>query len=222
MKLLALDTALDACSVAVLDGAAVLAACSEPMQRGHQERLAPMTAEAMTAAGVAFADLGRIAIAVGPGSFTGVRVGLAFAKAMALALDLPCIGIGTLEVLAASAPEEAPGLVAAVIDARRGQVYVQPFRDGLALDPPAALDLETAAARLEALGWRDGGALIGSGAALIGETLPGVRILAGSMGDPVVLGRLALDRPIPERRPQPLYLRAPDARTIAERAAAAS
>jgi tRNA threonylcarbamoyladenosine biosynthesis protein TsaB len=222
MKLLALDTALDACSAAVLDGPTVLAVRSEPMQRGHQERLAPIVADAMAAAGLPFAGLERIAVAIGPGSFTGVRVGLAFAKAMALALEIPCIGVGTLEILAASTPQGPHGLVAAAIDAKRGQVYLQPFRDGVALDPPAALDLPAAAARLEALGFGDGGGVTGSGAALLGERLAGVRVMAGVVGDPAALGRLALDRPPPARRPQPLYLRAPDARTIAERAAAAA
>jgi len=222
MKLLALDTALDACSVAVLDGSAAHAVRSEPMQRGHQERLAPMVAEAMAEAGLAFADLARIAVVVGPGSFTGVRVGLAFAKALSLALDVPCIGVGTLEVMIASTPGAAHGLAAAVIDAKRGQVYLQAFRDGTPLDPPAAMDIEAAAERLEGLGFRDGGVLTGSGAALLAERLAGVDILPSPEADASILGRLALNRPVPDRRPQPLYLRAPDARTIAERAAAAS
>ncbi len=227
MKLLALDTALDACSVAVLDGPAVLAQRSEPMQRGHQERIAPMVAEAMAEAGLGFAELDRIAVAIGPGSFTGVRVGLAFAKATALALDIPCIGIGTLELLAASAPDTegsggAAGLIAAAIDAKRDQVYLQPFRDGEALDPPTALDIEAAVARLQALGFGAGGALTGSGAALLAERVAGARVVGGVGTDVTALGSLALQRPTPAGRPQPLYLRAPDAKTIAERAAAAA
>src|SRR5579875_1278864 len=101
------------------------------MERGHQERLAPMVAEAMAEAGLGFDRLERIVVTVGPGSFTGLRVGLACARAMALALDVSCVGVGTLQALVASAPgaAEAP-LSAAVLDARRGQVYVQPFRFG--------------------------------------------------------------------------------------------
>jgi tRNA threonylcarbamoyladenosine biosynthesis protein TsaB len=220
MKLLALDTALDACSVAVLDGPAVLAQRSEPMQRGHQERIAPMVAEAMAEAGLAFAQLERIAVAIGPGSFTGVRVGLAFAKATALALDIPCIGIGTLEALAASTPEGLTGLIAAAIDAKRDQVYLQTFRDGDALDPPTALDIDAAVARLQALGFGADGVLTGSGAALLAERVAGTRVAGGVGTDVTALGRLALQHPAPEGRPQPLYLRAPDAKTIAERAAA--
>jgi tRNA threonylcarbamoyladenosine biosynthesis protein TsaB len=220
VKLLALDTALDACSVAVLDGPAVLAVRSEPMQRGHQERLAPLVEAALAEAGLAPAALQRIAVTIGPGSFTGLRVGLAFAKAMALALDIPCLGLGTLEALAASAG--AQGRVASVIDAKRGQVYMQAFHDGAPLAPPEPLDVAAAMARLQALGFGESGLLTGSGAELLAQGLPGAQVRPGSGVDVLALGRLALDRPSPVRRPQPLYLRAPDARTIAERAAAAS
>ncbi|MDP3173606.1 MAG: tRNA (adenosine(37)-N6)-threonylcarbamoyltransferase complex dimerization subunit type 1 TsaB, partial [Phenylobacterium sp.] len=85
---LGLDTCLDACSVAVRDGARILAASSEAMARGHQERLAPLAAEVMAAAGLRFDQLGRVGVTVGPGSFTGLRVGLAFAKGLAAALDI--------------------------------------------------------------------------------------------------------------------------------------
>ena len=216
MRLLALDTALDACSVAVLDGGAVLAALSEPMQRGHQERLAPMAQAAMQASGLAFANLDRVAVTVGPGSFTGLRVGLAFAKALALALGIPCIGVGTLEALAALA---GAGRVAAALDARRGQVYLQPFDDGAPLAAPQALGVSDAVELLAGLGFGPGARLAGSGAALLAERLPGVAVQAGGGVDVVSLGRMALHRPAPVQRPQPLYLRAADARTLAERAA---
>ena len=128
MIVLGLDTCLAACSAAVADGERLIARVSAPMARGHQERLAPMVRDLMGEAGIAFSDLDRIGVTVGPGSFTGLRVGLAFAKGLALALHRPCIGIGTLAALAASA--EAPGHCAAVIDAGRGQVYLQLFADG--------------------------------------------------------------------------------------------
>ena len=106
MILLALDTCLGACSAAIVDGAQVVASVSEPMTRGHQERLAPMARDLMAEGGLAFTRLDRIGVTIGPGSFTGLRVGLAFAKGLALALDRPCVGVGTLEALAASV--EAP------------------------------------------------------------------------------------------------------------------
>ena len=178
MNILALDTCVDACSVAVVDSERTLAWISEPMHRGHQERLAPMASEALAMAGLAPAALDRIAVTVGPGSFTGLRVGLAFAKGLALALDRPCIGIGTLEALALGAGE---GFVAACLDARRGRVYLQAFEEGRAVMAPDVLDIEVAAARIAEL-WAGGPArLVGSGAPLIAAVLPGAQVEADAV-----------------------------------------
>lgn len=207
MRILALDTTLDACQAAVLAGGRLLARRSEPMRRGHQERLAPLVAELMAEAGLAAADLDRVGVATGPGSFTGLRVGLAFAKGLALARAIPCVGVGALEALAASVEDE--GVVAAVIDARRDQVYLQAFRAGEALSGPEALALEPAVDRLRALG---PGLLVGSGAELLAGGLPEARIAALAAPDPEALARLAAQAPAPAFPPRPLYLRAPDAR----------
>ena len=102
MLTLALDTCLAACSAALDRDGQTVGWISEPMARGHQERLAPMVRDLMADCGVAFGDLDRIGVTVGPGSFTGLRVGLAFAKGLALALNRPCVGVGALEALAAS------------------------------------------------------------------------------------------------------------------------
>ena len=208
MIVLALDTCLAACSAAIVDGGRVLASLCEPMTRGHQERLAPMARDLAAGAGVAFKDLDRIAVTVGPGSFTGLRVGLAFAKGLALALDRPCVGIGTLEALAASAP--ARGYVAAVIDAGRGQIYLQIFEGGAAVTAPDILPLETAAARLAEL--QGGGqiSLVGPGAALLGGVIAGARQADLAAPLPEAIARLALAAPLAP--PRPLYLRAPDAK----------
>jgi tRNA threonylcarbamoyladenosine biosynthesis protein TsaB len=216
MIVLALDTAQNACSVAVLDGDRVLASSSQPMQRGHQERLAPMTAEVMQAAGVGFERLDRIGVTVGPGSFTGLRVGLAFAKAMALALDIPCVGVGTLEALAAA----EMGLVVAAIDAKRDQIYLQIFQDGQAVSAAEGVDLDAARARVTRA-WSGGAVrMIGSGAHLLDGVIAGAEIAAPDAPDVNALARLVQSKPAPTARPQPLYLRAPDAKTIAERAQA--
>jgi tRNA threonylcarbamoyladenosine biosynthesis protein TsaB len=204
---LGVDTCLNACGVAVTDGARVLAAAREPMTRGHQERIATLTREVMAAAGVDFAALDRIGVTVGPGSFTGLRVGLAFAKGLSAALGAPAIGIGVLEALAAEAPD---GLCVAAVDARRDQAYVQAFRDGAALGPPEALGLHDAREQVTALAAGGALTLIGSGAPLLQPAAPGARVVLAEGADPAVVARLAASRP--PAAPMPLYLRAPDAR----------
>lgn len=207
MIVLALDTALAACSAAVARDGEVLAAMSEPMLRGHQERLAPMIQAVMAEAGLPFAALDRVGVTVGPGSFTGLRVGLAFAKGLGLALDRPCVGVGSLEALAAS--ERGPGLIAAVIDARRGQVYLQAFEAGESVMAPDVLPVETAVARLAEL-WRGGPLrLIGPGAPLLGGISPEAAVIERSAPNPAAVCALSAGRATPAR---PLYLRAPDAK----------
>jgi tRNA threonylcarbamoyladenosine biosynthesis protein TsaB len=206
MIVLGLDTCLNACSVAVLDGETVLAYASEAMARGHQERLAPMAKAVMADAGLPFSKLQRIGATVGPGSFTGLRVGVAFAKGLASALGVPAVGVGSLEALAA----EAQGLVAAVIDARRDQLYLQVFDDGHALMAPDVLPVGTAAARLAELAMGRALTLVGSGAPLLAEAAPGAHILTPEGCDARAVARLAATRPPAPIRP--LYLRAPDAK----------
>jgi tRNA threonylcarbamoyladenosine biosynthesis protein TsaB len=206
MLVLGLDTCLTACAVAVRDGARVLAHLSEPMARGHQERLAPMAQEAMEEAGLPFAALDRIGVTVGPGSFTGLRVGLAFAKGLSAGLGRPLAGIGVLEALAA----EEDGLAFAAVDAKRDQIYLQAFEAGRPLMAPDALDLGTAAARLAEVAGGRPFALIGSGAPLLAGAAPGARLLPREGCDARLVAKLAAGRsPGPVR---PLYMRAPDAR----------
>lgn len=206
MIVLGLDTCLAACSVAVRDGARVLAWRSEVMARGHQERLAPMAERVMAEAGLAFARLERIGVTVGPGSFTGLRVGLAFAKGLSSALGVPLAGVSALEALAA----EAEGLVFAAVDARRDQVYLQAFEDGRPLMAPDVLELGVAAARVAEIAAGRQLTLVGSGAPLLVALAPGARLLTPEGADARLVAALAARRdPVPVR---PLYLRAPDAR----------
>ncbi len=208
MIVLALDTCLGACSAALTDGDRPATWRSEPMARGHQERLAPMVRDLMGEARLAFGALDRIGVTVGPGSFTGLRVGLAFAKGLALALDRPCVGVGSLEALAASAG--SPGFCAAVIDAGRGHVYLQLFEAGLPLSAPDSLPVAVAAERLaRAVGRRDA-RLVGSGAMLLAPLFPGAEVVGLSAPSPTAVARLAAH--VSPSPPRPLYLRAPDAR----------
>ncbi|MCW5752706.1 MAG: tRNA (adenosine(37)-N6)-threonylcarbamoyltransferase complex dimerization subunit type 1 TsaB [Alphaproteobacteria bacterium] len=216
MKLLAMDSALDGCSVAVLDGPRLLAHRRREEARGQAEALMPLVQAAMTEAGLGFTALDALAVTIGPGTFTGIRIALAAARGMAVALRLPLAGVSTLEALAAGIPQELAeaNLRVAAIDARRGEVYVQGFDAGLRpLDAAALLPLDAAASRLPA-----GPVLLaGSGAprllALLGS---GRARLAPGDGriDARQVACRALARPLPPAgtAPEPLYLRAPDAK----------
>jgi len=215
---LVLDTALNACAAAVSRDGHILSHASEAMQRGHQERLAPMVEAVMQSSGAGFDALDRIGVTVGPGSFTGLRVGLAFAKAMSLALDIPCIGVNSLEALAAG----RPGFVAAAIAAKGDQLYLQAFLDGTALMAPDVLDTAVAVARIVELWSGAEATLVGSGASELVGILPGAAIAEAQTADICALANLIERRPSSTARPRPLYLRPPDAKTIAERREAAT
>ncbi len=208
MRVLVVDTALGLCSAGVFevaDGEArALGLRFEAMGKGHQERLAGMVRDAVAEAG-GFDGVERIGVTVGPGSFTGLRVGLAFAQGLGAALGLPVVGISTLDGLAASA--EGDGPTAALIDARRGQVYARFWRDAAPLGPAEALSLEAAGERARMLG--PGARLVGSGAGLI--EAPGAAVLAPAGPDPEALARLTAAADPAAAPPRPLYLRAPDA-----------
>lgn len=207
MRVLSVDTCLAASSVAVIEDGRALAARSEPMTRGHQERIAPLAKQVAAEAGIAFSDLDRIAVTVGPGSFTGLRVGLSFAKGLAEALGIPCVGVNSLEALAATT--QAKGFVAAALDAKMGQVYLQVFDGATALMAPDALDIGAATARLAELYSGGPATVAGSGAALLDGVLPGATRQDLAFADPVAIARLAAARPAPAHSPRPLYLRAP-------------
>ena len=133
-------------------------------------------------------------------------VGIAFAKGLAAALDLPTVGVGSLEALAA----EADGLVFTVVDARRGQVYLQGFEAGRALMAPDALTAETAAARIAELSMGRPLTLVGSGAPLVEALTSDASVILADGADARHVARLATER---EPKPlKPLYLRAPDAK----------
>jgi tRNA threonylcarbamoyladenosine biosynthesis protein TsaB len=199
MIVFAIDTCLGACSVALINGDRTMAALSEPMARGHQERLAPMAAEMMARAGAVFPDIGRIAVTVGPGSFTGLRVGLAFAKGLSVALDRPCIGIGSLQALAFG----IDGRVIACADARHAQLYWQAFQEGEPATEPALSPIETVANQPAP------DAVVGPAASLLANGYPGARQVALAAPDPVAVARLALVITTPAA---PIYLRPPDAK----------
>src|SRR5689334_323188 len=167
MRILAIDTALEACSAAVIDTErGRMATESLPMERGHAEALMPLIARVMKQAEMPFTALDRIAVTTGPGSFTGLRVGIAAARGIALAAGRPAIGLTTLSGLAAphiAADDTKP--VAAVIDARHEHVYLQVFGPGgRTVVPPRIAPLREAVhAAMAGIGVR----IVGSAAELL-------------------------------------------------------
>ena len=220
MKILGLDTSSDACSVAVFDTSTskLIAEESVPLQRGHAELLFSQITRVMSAAGTELDMVGRFAVTTGPGTFTGVRIGLAAARGLALAAGRPLIGVGSLEVIAATADTTSRAVVVAAIDARRGELYVQGFLAGRAITEAFAAPADEAAARLtQAAPSGCSFEALGTGASAIVAALGASGHSSKPLGgDPFpqasALVRLAAQRPIPLERPQPLYLRAPDAK----------
>lgn len=211
MRLMVIDTALGACTTAVFEDARPLAVRFEPMVKGHQERLGGLVRDVMAEAGGGFESLDRIGVTVGPGSFTGLRVGLAFAQGLGAALDRPVVGISTLDALAASGGSP-DGPAAALIDARREQVYARLFADGAPLGEAEALPIEQAAEQIVALGTAV--ALVGNGAAVMAGAFPDLKISRTDdrvAPTPEALARLAAAADPATHPPRPLYLRAPDA-----------
>ncbi len=132
-SILAMDTAGGACSAALWRNGQMVANRFELLRRGHAERLVPMIEAVMADGAMAYADLDCLAVTLGPGGFTGVRIGLATARGLALACGRPLVGVSNFQVLATAAKADAPpdGSLAVVIDAKRHDLYVQAFASDL-------------------------------------------------------------------------------------------
>ena len=217
-RILALDAAGSACSAAVWAHGRVVAQRLVPMARGQSEHLLPMIEEVMAEAGLAYAELDAIAASVGPGGFTGVRIGLAAARGLALACAVPLVGVTNFEALAGAVPEaELAGgrTLAVLLDAKRTEVYAQAFAaDRRPLgDPgliaPEGLDRSLPPGPLLLAG--DGVAAARGALAAAGRDLAVSR--AGPHAEAAWIARLAAARPLPAAdapAPAPLYLRQPD------------
>jgi len=224
MRILAMDTATSACSVALWCDGALLGRHHEAMSRGQAEALGPMINAVLDDAAVSADDLDLLAVTVGPGAFTGLRIGLATARGMALAANLPCLGLSTTEVVAAAVDDgdwpDGPLLVA--LESKRSDIYVQAFaRPGRAICEPQAVEGENLGPWLATL---DGPAgpvgIVGDAsrralAALQGSALEAFVVAAPGAADAAVMAALAAGRWRPGAAlppPTPLYLRPPDAK----------
>lgn len=202
---LAFDTAAAHCAAALVRGERLLAARDEAMDRGQAERLLPMLEEILAEAGLAWSDLDALAVGVGPGNFTGVRIGVAAARGLAMGLAIPAVGISLFERLA---PAAGPALVLARDP--RGDLFAQPFADGAALAPPARA--ETFARQALPPDTLCVGAEATVVAAELGLAADPAAVPVGMAG----LARLAIARLPRAAPPVALYLRPADARPMSE------
>lgn len=216
MNVLALDSACAACSAAVMCDGVIVARRFRAMARGHVEALMPMVLEVLDEAGLGAESLDRMAVTVGPGSFTGLRAGLATARGFALARALPLDAVTTLEAVAFAAREQAAGRpVVVAIETRRADLYIQRFDGGGApASVPAALLPEAAATLLSdprCLLAGDGAPRLAAAAAgrplaiADGPGLPDAAAVAALAAKAHAEGRVL-------RPPSPLYLHPPEAK----------
>lgn len=219
MLVLAIDTALDHCAAAVLDTEtkSVIAQETLAMKRGHAEALMPLISRVMNLSRIAFLDLDRIAVTTGPGSFTGLRVGISAARGIALAANKPIVGLTTLSAYVAPLVAERSELpIIAAIDARHDHVYLQVVAgNGTMLIRPAVVPVEETfrAARFGAV------RIVGNAAHILADRWPS-QMQAPSLVDAqpgpdiawVAWVGAATD---PATAPaKPFYLRPPDAKPV--------
>jgi tRNA threonylcarbamoyladenosine biosynthesis protein TsaB len=215
MRILAIDTALGACSACVLDSSepAPIAIEQTAMERGHAEALMPMIERVMGKVEGSFSSLDRVAVTIGPGSYTGLRVGISAARAIALAAGIPAIGISTLA--ASAAPfigREGGRVVAAAVDAKHGQVWFQAMN---------AQGKQLVSVRQ--VNHRDAARAIGAGpVSLVGSAALAVANEAWAIGldalvvddakapDVTWVARLGMIADPGSAPPRPLYLKAPE------------
>lgn len=211
MLILALDTSMAACSVCVYDAARglVLASRHEFMDRGQAEALAPMVQDTMAQAEVAFKDLARIAVTTGPGTFTGVRIGLAMARGLGVALNIPVTGIDSLAAIACN--ETAGDLpIVVATDARANQIYVASYdASGPELTAPVIVPLAEAHRFMPI----HPACVLGTAADLLLSKMDGEKHVRSAAGDlPIAANFVKFAASIPASNvpPEPLYLRPPD------------
>ncbi|MBI3701275.1 MAG: tRNA (adenosine(37)-N6)-threonylcarbamoyltransferase complex dimerization subunit type 1 TsaB [Afipia sp.] len=220
MLVLAIDTALDSCAAAVLDSHAkkILAQESLPMKRGHAEALMPLIARVVTKARVSYFDLDRVAVTTGPGSFTGLRVGISAARGIALAANKEVVGVTTLSAYVAPLVAELNELpIVAAIDARHDNVYFQAVSGkGAALIRPGITPIEETfrAARFGAV------RIVGNAAKLLADRWP-PQMAKPSLVDPQPGPDIAWVAWVgatadPAKSPaKPFYMKPPDAKPAA-------
>ncbi|WP_019960383.1 tRNA (adenosine(37)-N6)-threonylcarbamoyltransferase complex dimerization subunit type 1 TsaB [Woodsholea maritima] len=201
MRILVLDTTGQECGAALKEGETFLQR-RHALGRGQAEHLAPLIEALLSEAGWSPDSLGRIGVTIGPGSFAGTRVGVAFARGLALATGAKAIGISNLELWALGADPKRDKSILTVHDAKRGDVIVQAFQNGTALNAPERISLDAAKA-LDLSGYDD---VVGSGAGLLEHAEPSIAL------DFLTFAALVAAKHPCDAPPVPFYARPPDAK----------
>jgi tRNA threonylcarbamoyladenosine biosynthesis protein TsaB len=208
MLILAFDCTMAACSVGLWRDGAMLASSRETMERGHAEALAPLVADCMARAGLGFPALTRVAVTVGPGSFTGVRVGLAMARGLALTLAIPAVGVTGGEALSWNAARE--GTVISLIDTKRGDLYAEAFAaDGTRRTEATTTDIDAVPAWIATQALPGPITLVGDGAGRISGRCEARVDATRAVPTPEAIAAIAATRAPSAQGPLPLYVRAP-------------
>ena len=214
-----MDTSTVGCSAALWRDGGIVAGRWAEMARGQSEALVPMVQDVMIEAKHPYEDLDAVAVTVGPGAFTGLRIGLAAARGMALALSVPCLGITTLETIAHGVDKAARSgrNILTVLDTKREDIYVQAFDQGLdPIGPAAAVALEAVREFIPMGAVVIAGDVVDRVASVLEKDISDITIAPGlGIPDAAVVAEIAAarwhlgqDAPLPE----PLYLRPPDAK----------
>lgn len=221
INILAIDTSGPVCSAAVLSGAVLRYEARAVNKLTHSQNLMPMVDEALVKAGLAREALHVIAAVVGPGSFTGVRIGVAVAQGMARGLGLQCVAVNALEAMAASLPN-MDAVICPIRDARADQVYGAAFKGLQRLMPDEAMKLEAYLKQVSALG--EPLFFLGDGAVAYGERIRDVlgnravvappQLIQPGAAAAAVLASERMDKAVNPGQLMPLYLRAPQAERL--------
>jgi tRNA threonylcarbamoyladenosine biosynthesis protein TsaB len=209
LRVLGIETSTSQASVALLEGGKLVIARAHPRPKQSAERLLPLIAELLSEAGWARTSVSRIGVAVGPGSFTGLRVGIACAQGLSLGLDVPLVGVSSLAAMARAVPDAILGLRCPVLDARRAEVFAAAYRAGPRAAEalaPQALALGTARSLLAG---RVAGAplvWIGSGLGLL-DQIPSFSSPETEAPSAAAVGLLAEELDPAENPALPVYIR---------------
>ena len=202
MKILAIDCAHEACSAAFSDGEKVVSEIVENMERGQAERLIPMVREVLEKANAGFDDIDAVAVTTGPGSFTGVRVGLAAADGIALAAGLPMTGVSVLDVLARKINVQHPEIkkLCLVLETKRDDYYTRCYEAGEPVTEPAALPASELTGRKDFV-------FAGNAAKRLKEEIGTISVLDVPMPTAGDVASFAAMKTPRKEYPEPLYLR---------------